>query len=156
MKNKLLKIGAGLVIILFLVSTTSATISPQSLSDMSNTARDRYITAKTEYQQTTNLYETAKQDWLTARDRYKQSNNIQDLTVALEKANLFLLEVKRKLINHLERVSAYVEGEQNLEDIEKTIIRKVISKHGGNISHAAKELGLSRTSLYRRLEKYGL
>ncbi len=44
----------------------------------------------------------------------------------------------------------------NLEDIEKTIIRKVISKYGGNISHAAKELGLSRTSLYRRLEKYGL
>jgi len=33
---------------------------------------------------------------------------------------------------------------------------KVISKYGGNISHAAKELGLSRTSLYRRLEKYGL
>ncbi len=44
----------------------------------------------------------------------------------------------------------------NLDSIEKTIIRKVISKYGGNISHAAKELGLSRTSLYRRLEKYGL
>ncbi len=44
----------------------------------------------------------------------------------------------------------------NLEGIEKTIIRKVISKYGGNISYAAKELGLSRTSLYRRLEKYGL
>lgn len=44
----------------------------------------------------------------------------------------------------------------NLEEIEKLVIRKALSKHGGNISHAAKELGLSRTSLYRRFEKYGL
>ncbi len=44
----------------------------------------------------------------------------------------------------------------NLEDIEKMVIRKALGKHGGNISHAARELGLSRTALYRRLEKYGL
>lgn len=43
-----------------------------------------------------------------------------------------------------------------LEEVEKLIIRKVISKHGGNISLAARELGLTRTSLYRRIEKYGL
>ena len=44
----------------------------------------------------------------------------------------------------------------NLEEIEKLIINKAINKHGGNITQAAKELGLSRASLYRRLEKYGL
>jgi DNA-binding NtrC family response regulator len=44
----------------------------------------------------------------------------------------------------------------NLEEMEKMVIRKALSKHGGNISLAAKELGLSRTSLYRRFEKYGL
>ncbi len=44
----------------------------------------------------------------------------------------------------------------NLEEIEKMIIRRVFSKHGGNITKAAKELGLTRTSLYRRMEKYGL
>ncbi|HEX9653689.1 MAG TPA: helix-turn-helix domain-containing protein, partial [bacterium] len=44
----------------------------------------------------------------------------------------------------------------NLEDVEKIVIQKVIAKHGGNISRAAQELGLTRTSLYRRLEKYGL
>ncbi|HYF04225.1 MAG TPA: sigma-54 dependent transcriptional regulator [Patescibacteria group bacterium] len=44
----------------------------------------------------------------------------------------------------------------NLEETERTLIRKAISKHGGNLSHAAKELGLTRASLYRRLEKYGL
>jgi len=44
----------------------------------------------------------------------------------------------------------------NLEDTEKMLIRKVIDKHGGNISKAAKELGLTRASLYRRIEKYDL
>lgn len=44
----------------------------------------------------------------------------------------------------------------NLDEIEKTLIKKVMSRQGGNISKAAKDLGLTRTSLYRRLEKYGL
>jgi transcriptional regulator with PAS, ATPase and Fis domain len=44
----------------------------------------------------------------------------------------------------------------NLEETEKMLIRKVVDKHGGNISRAAKELGLTRASLYRRMEKYDL
>jgi DNA-binding NtrC family response regulator len=47
-------------------------------------------------------------------------------------------------------------GNMNLEETEKMLIRKVIDKHGGNISKAAKELGLTRASLYRRIEKHGL
>jgi DNA-binding NtrC family response regulator len=49
-----------------------------------------------------------------------------------------------------------VEDESNLEEIEKSAISRVLSKHGGNISKTAKELGLTRAALYRRLEKYGL
>ena len=44
----------------------------------------------------------------------------------------------------------------NLDEVEKSTIRKAITKHSGNISKAAKELGLTRASLYRRLEKHGL
>jgi DNA-binding NtrC family response regulator len=44
----------------------------------------------------------------------------------------------------------------NLEDIEQAAVRKALSKHGGNISRAANELGISRKALYRRIEKYGL
>lgn len=44
----------------------------------------------------------------------------------------------------------------NLEEVEKTVVRKALDKHAGNISKAADELGLTRASLYRRLEKYGL
>ena len=44
----------------------------------------------------------------------------------------------------------------NLEDVEQKVVEFVMAKHQGNISHAAKELGITRTSLYRRIEKYGL
>lgn len=44
----------------------------------------------------------------------------------------------------------------HLEEVEKILIRKVLQKNNGNITQAANELGLTRSSLYRRLEKYGL
>jgi DNA-binding NtrC family response regulator len=44
----------------------------------------------------------------------------------------------------------------NLELVEKTVIRRAIDKHKGNISQAANELGLTRASLYRRMEKHEL
>ena len=43
-----------------------------------------------------------------------------------------------------------------LEDAERLLIRKALERYGGNVSDAAKGLGLSRSALYRRLEKYGL
>ena len=46
--------------------------------------------------------------------------------------------------------------EYNLEEVEKQVIELALRKHQGNVSHAARELGLTRTSLYRRMEKYGL
>lgn len=44
----------------------------------------------------------------------------------------------------------------DLEDMEKTMIVKALKRYNGNITDAARELGLSRAALYRRLEKYGL
>lgn len=44
----------------------------------------------------------------------------------------------------------------NLEDVEKLVIRKALEKYEGNITRAAEELGLTRASLYRRLDKYGI
>jgi two-component system response regulator HydG len=46
--------------------------------------------------------------------------------------------------------------EFNLSTVEKNTILRVIEKHNGNISRAAKELGLTRTALYRRLSKYDI
>ncbi len=44
----------------------------------------------------------------------------------------------------------------NLQEIEKLLVEKAMNKHGSNISKAAKELGLTRAALYRRLEKFNL
>jgi DNA-binding NtrC family response regulator len=44
----------------------------------------------------------------------------------------------------------------NLETLEKTTILDVIEKNNGNISKSAKELGITRTALYRRLHKYDI
>jgi len=44
----------------------------------------------------------------------------------------------------------------NLDEVEKAAVAKAIQLHNGNISKAAEELGLTRASLYRRMEKYGL
>ena len=45
---------------------------------------------------------------------------------------------------------------RTLEDVEREAIRAALAAHGGNVLHAAKALGLSRSALYRRLERYGL
>jgi len=44
----------------------------------------------------------------------------------------------------------------NLEEMERKAIKSAIERYNGNISKAAKELGLTRAALYRRLEKYNL
>lgn len=44
----------------------------------------------------------------------------------------------------------------NLDELEKDAVSKALLKHGFNISKAANELGLTRTSLYRRMEKHDL
>ncbi|TGE23492.1 sigma-54-dependent transcriptional regulator [Hymenobacter metallicola] len=48
------------------------------------------------------------------------------------------------------------EGPLQLQEVEKTTILRVIERHNGNITKAAKELGITRTALYRRLEKHDL
>jgi DNA-binding NtrC family response regulator len=94
-------------------------------------------------------------------EKYPWPGNVRELQHAIERAvimsdstalhpsDFFFPSVESK-------EDSLVFDDYNLEEIEKLIIRKALSKHGGNISHAAKELGLSRTSLYRRFEKYGL
>ncbi len=54
-----------------------------------------------------------------------------------------------------ERFSARLE-EMSLEDAERLLIRKALARFGGNTNRAAEALGLSRSALYRRLQKYEL
>lgn len=46
--------------------------------------------------------------------------------------------------------------DMSLEAVEAVLVRKALARAGGNVSHAAEALGLSRGALYRRMEKHGL
>jgi two-component system NtrC family response regulator len=47
-------------------------------------------------------------------------------------------------------------GGMTLEQVERSMIEQALDQHRGNISRVASALGLSRTALYRRLERHGL
>ena len=93
-------------------------------------------------------------------EKYSWPGNIRELQHTIERAVIMsdaeeLFAEDFLLTSAPTRSDGLVIDDYNLEEIEKALIRKVLSKHAGNISQAAKELGLTRTSLYRRLEKYG-
>lgn len=46
--------------------------------------------------------------------------------------------------------------DMSLEDVEAHLIKKALDRFGGNVSAAATALGLSRSALYRRLQRYNL
>src|SRR5450755_2635535 len=46
--------------------------------------------------------------------------------------------------------------EMSLDEVERHLIRRTLARHDGNVSQAAKALGLSRSALYRRLQKHEL
>ncbi|HSK09284.1 MAG TPA: sigma 54-interacting transcriptional regulator, partial [Vicinamibacterales bacterium] len=46
--------------------------------------------------------------------------------------------------------------DMSLEEVEAFLIKKAMARYDGNVSHAADALGLSRSALYRRLQRYGL
>ncbi len=88
--------------------------------------------------------------------------NIRELQHAVERAVILsdatFLEPHDFFMedNEHQRGEDFMPENMNLDEVEKMLIRKVIDKHGGNISRAAKELGLTRASLYRRIEKHGI
>ncbi len=92
---------------------------------------------------------------------YPWPGNVRELRHAIERTVILsessVLQASDFQLRNNKKLSDGLELENyNLEYVEKTIINKIVKKHSGNISTAAKELGLTRTSLYRRLEKYGL
>lgn len=92
---------------------------------------------------------------------YEWPGNVRELQHQMERAVIMAddknLEPHDFQINTEKNLQDDVEFDSyNLEEVEKNIIQKVLKTNKGNISKAAGELGLTRTSLYRRLEKYGL
>ena len=91
--------------------------------------------------------------------RYHWPGNVRELRSAVERAVILAqqntLQPEDFFQNAFTEASQFTETYQ-LEEMEKQLIVKAMKKYNGNITEVAKELGLSRQALYRRMEKYGL
>jgi DNA-binding NtrC family response regulator len=91
--------------------------------------------------------------------QYEWPGNIRELQHAMERA--VILSQGKVLMPKDVFVKAPTQDQQlntgyNLEEMERNIITQAMKKVNGNITEAARELGLSRAALYRRLEKYNI
>ena len=93
---------------------------------------------------------------------YHFPGNIRELQYAIERAVIMSegdnVEAEDLIFSPLETAKSSAEDDHDLRlsHIEKNTIVKVIEKHNGNITKAAKELGLTRTALYRKLSKHDI
>jgi DNA-binding NtrC family response regulator len=91
--------------------------------------------------------------------QYEWPGNIRELQHAIERAVILsqgkVLMPKDVFVKSPTREQDLDTG-YNLEEMERNIITQAMKKCNGNITEAARELGLSRAALYRRLEKYNL
>ena len=100
-------------------------------------------------------------DAMKKMSQYQWPGNVRELQHALERAVImsdsdilesddFLLTTRSEKVAEIE-IDTY-----NLDEVEKNIIVKVLKQNQGNVTQAATILGLTRTSLYSRMEKYGI
>ncbi len=92
---------------------------------------------------------------------YDWPGNVRELDHSVERAVLLarqdvLEPVDFALTPPVARAGAADPSGMNLEELEREAIRQALARHDGNVSLAAKALGLSRSALYRRLQRYGL
>ncbi len=85
--------------------------------------------------------------------------NVRELDHAVERGVLMAAAGERIRLQDLGLQPAQPAGsaieDLPLEEVERVLIQKALARYG-NVSHAAQALGLSRSALYRRLEKHGL
>ena len=102
-------------------------------------------------------------DAITAISAYPWPGNVRALRHALERA--VILSSSETLVLGdfpLQPPDGEGRGEDGqglggtLAEVERRAIEQALQRHAGNVTHAAHDLGITRTSLYRRMEKYGL
>ncbi|MGN0021769.1 MAG: sigma-54-dependent transcriptional regulator [Sphingobacterium hotanense] len=104
-------------------------------------------------------------DALQKLKQYHFPGNVRELQYSIERAVIMSdqtsLRAEDILFSPIESVpeatsSSTDFSSHNLEEMERKAIKSAIERYNGNISKAAKDLGLTRAALYRRLEKYNL
>jgi DNA-binding NtrC family response regulator len=96
---------------------------------------------------------------VTALESHAWPGNVRELDHTLERAVLMATGTTLRAADLGLRSAAGAAPRLEdlpLEEVERVLIRKALERHGGNVSNAAKALGLSRSALYRRLQHHGL
>jgi len=103
---------------------------------------------------------------LQALRSYGWPGNVRELSHVIERAVLMLdgdtvddaaLNLKPEATHALSGAAALAaSGSMTVDEAEEQLVRQALERTGGNIQRAATLLGLSRPSLYRRMEKYGI
>jgi len=96
---------------------------------------------------------------IAALQQYAWPGNVRELNSVVERSLLLAAGAEIGVADL--RLSAVKAGppsleEMSLEDAERALIRSAIKRNGGSVPAAAEALGLSRSAMYRRLEKLGL
>lgn len=105
-----------------------------------------------------------QEDALQKLRKYHYPGNVRELQYSIERAVIMSdgqrLNEKDILFSPIEQPTENFgisfPNSKNLEEIERQTIKEAMRKHQGNISQAARELGITRSALYRRIDKYEL
>jgi DNA-binding NtrC family response regulator len=150
--------------LLFRLNTVEVTLPPlrERRDDILPIARHYVAVHARKYRKAAKSFSAAAEKALV---EYDWPGNVRALRHAIERAVILAvgdvlepadLQLADTPPVPTDKAAAPVSTVLNLDQMEKEAIHQALCKHGFNISHAAKELGLTRASLYRRMEKHDL
>jgi DNA-binding NtrC family response regulator len=99
-------------------------------------------------------------DAIAAMERYPWPGNVRELEHCVERAVLMAngstVRAADLLLTGTAAPAAPNLDDLSMDEVEQLLVKKALARFGGNVSKAAEALGLSRSAMYRRLEKFGL
>ena len=148
--------------LIYRINTVDIIVPPLRARGTDITELSRHFVAlyAEKYNRSTFTFDTG---FISKLKKHDFPGNVRELQYVLERAVIMtdgsVLKPDDLVFSSIERSTATTRLETknlNLDDLEKNAILTVLEKHKGNVSKSAKELGITRAALYRRLEKYEL
>jgi len=146
--------------LIYRINTVDVIVPPLRDRDNDVTALSKYFVSlyADKYNKTPFTFDTG---FISKLKKHDFPGNVRELQYILERAVIMtddaVLKPEDLVFSSIERPRATSSPKtMNLDDIEKNAILTVLEKNKGNVSKSAKELGITRAALYRRLDKYEL
>lgn len=144
--------------LLYRIRTVEITLPPlrergEDIQELANYFLDLF---STKYKRVLRFSESC----IDAIQSYQWPGNVREMQHSVERAVILcdgeVIFPEDMIIAGADAQHSMTEGLLSLEELERSAIERTLSKNNGKISPSAKDLGLTRASLYRRIYKYGL